>query len=251
MRSRKTTRSETIIITDAHVGKAAENIGAFFRMLEAFEKTDHDLIFLGDIFDLWIAMPRYEKDIHAHFSGWCREQKTNRTIGFLEGNHEFFLADEKADTFTWCAKNAWRRDHSGVLFVHGDQINRKDRMYLCFKKLTKNKITKFILRNLPGGPSLIGSIQLGLNQLNNKYRGYIPEEEIKYFAESRFAEGIDTIFAGHFHREYCYRNDESKELYILPDWLSTQKITLYQERLKMVTTIHWKELDMESKSCQY
>ena len=232
-----------IIVTDAHIGKAAENHAAFFQMLEAFEKTDHDLIFLGDIFDLWIAIPRYEEDIHAQFSAWCRNQITNRTIGFMEGNHEFFLADEKAGSFTWCSQNAWRPDNSGVLFVHGDQINRKDRMYLGFRKLTKNKITKFILRILPWGPSLIGPIQLGLDQINNKNRGYIPEEEIECFAESRFSEGVDTIFVGHFHREYRFSNYQSKELFVLPDWLSTQKITLYQQRPKKITTIHWKELN--------
>jgi UDP-2,3-diacylglucosamine hydrolase len=242
MKSRRTLYSGMIIVTDAHIGPAAENYNTFCRMLEAFEKTDYDLIFLGDIFDLWIALPRYEKDIHAHFRGWCRAQKANRTIGFLEGNHEFFLADEKTDTFTWCAPNAWRRDQNRILFVHGDQINRKDRIYLGFKKLTKNKITKFILRNLPRGPSLIGSIQLGLNQINNKYRCHIPEDEIKSFAESKFDEGIDTIFVGHFHCEYRYHNCGSKQLFVLPDWLSTQKITLYHERLKKVSTIHWREL---------
>jgi UDP-2,3-diacylglucosamine hydrolase len=231
-----------IIVTDAHIDKAAENHIAFFQMLEALEKTDHDLIFLGDIFDLWIAMPRYEEDIHDQFSAWCRNQKTIRAIGFLEGNHEFYLADEKPETFTWCPKNACRRDNTGVLFVHGDQINRKDKIYLGFKKLTKNKITKFILRTLPCGPSLIGSLQGGLNRIDNKNRGYLPEEEIEKFAESRFAEGVDTIFAGHFHREYRYRNYESKELYVLPDWLSTQKITIFQECPKLIKSIHWKEL---------
>jgi len=231
-----------IIVTDAHISEAADNHTAFFRMLEAFEKTDHDLIFLGDIFDLWIAMPRYEKDIHARFSAWCRNQKPLRAIGFLEGNHEFYVADEKPETFTWCSKNAWRRDNTGVLFVHGDQINRKDKIYLGFRKLAKNKITKFILRTLPCGPSLIGSFQLGLSRLNNKTRGYLPGEEIEKFAESGFAAGVDTIFVGHFHREYRYRNYESKELYVLPDWLSTQKITIFQECPKLIKSIHWKEL---------
>lgn len=231
-----------IIVTDAHIGKDAGDQTAFFRMLEAFERTDHDVVFLGDIFELWIAMPRYEEDIHARFSAWCRSQKAIRTVGFLEGNHEFYLAEERPATFTWCSKNAWRRNNTGVLFVHGDQINRKDKMYLIFRKLTKNKIAKFILRTLPYGPLLVRSIQLELNRNNSKKRGYIPEGEIEKFAESRFAEGVDTIFMGHFHREYRYRNAESKELCVLPDWLSTQKITVYQQHPKQITTIPWQGL---------
>ena len=43
-----------------------------------------------NIFDLWIALPRYEDEIHTKFIDWCRKQKHIRTIGYLEGNHEFY-----------------------------------------------------------------------------------------------------------------------------------------------------------------
>ena len=138
-----------IIVTDAHISEARGNHTAFFNMLEAIERTEHDLTFLGDIFDLWIALPRYEKDIHIKFINWCLDQKNNRTIGFLEGNHEYYLANQKAQAFTWCSNDAWWHDGAGTLFVHGDQINRKDIKYLTFRKLIKNSIIKYILRSLP------------------------------------------------------------------------------------------------------
>jgi UDP-2,3-diacylglucosamine hydrolase len=231
-----------IIITDAHINKARGNHTAFFKMLAAIERTEHDLILLGDIFDLWVALPRYEEDLHIKFIAWCLEQKDRRTIGYLEGNHDFFLASQRAEAFTWCSKCAWRQDDAGILFVHGDQINRKDLKYLALKKLVKNSITKYILRYLPFGPGIAKSFKRGLKKTNKKFRIQIPLDEIKFFADNRFAEGIDTIFAGHFHQEYCYRSRESKKLYVLPDWLATQKITLYQKNPKKITTMHWREL---------
>ncbi len=231
-----------IIVTDAHISKARGNHAAFFKMLEAIERTEHDLIFLGDIFELWIALPRYEDDIHKKFIAWCLEQKNNRTIGFLEGNHEYYLASQKAQAFTWCSNDAWWQDDDGTLFVHGDQVNRRDRIYLTFKKLIKNSISKFILRSLPLGPKIAGSIKKGLNKTNIKFRLQIPRDEIKFFADNRFAEGVDTIFVGHFHQEYCYRNQESKKMYVLPDWFGTQKVTLYQKNPKKISTLHWREL---------
>jgi len=231
-----------IIVTDAHIGKAAESRAAFFQMLETVEKTGHDLVFLGDIFELWIALPRYEEEIHTRFSAWCRRQKSIRAIGFLEGNHEFFVAEERPEAFTWCTPNARQLEDSAALFVHGDQINRNDKMYHLFKKLTKNKLSKFILRIQPWGPWLIRSLQPGLNRMNTKDHACIPEKEIEKFAESRFAGGVDTIFVGHFHREYHYCMGESKQLRVLPDWFSTRKVTLYQERSKNITTIPWQEL---------
>jgi UDP-2,3-diacylglucosamine pyrophosphatase LpxH len=231
-----------IIITDAHVSKTKGNHATFFKMLEALEKNDQELIFLGDIFDLWIALPRYEEDIHHDFVSWCRNQKKYRTIGYMEGNHEYYLADEKKQAFTWCSKDTWWRDNAGALFVHGDQINRRDRNYLFFRKLAKNQIAKFIIRNLPLSPGIVESFKQGLEKTNAEFRMYLPRKEIEYFAESRFSEGVDTIFAGHFHQEYLYRNRESKELYVLPDWFSTQKITFYRRSQKSITFIHWKEL---------
>ena len=116
-----------IIIADAHVSKAKGNHAAFFKMLEVLERNNEDLIFLGDIFELWIALPRYEENIHRDFIAWCRKQKKYRTIGYMEGNREYYLSNERGQAFTWCSTDAWWRDDAGALFVHGDQINRKDK----------------------------------------------------------------------------------------------------------------------------
>jgi len=52
-----------IIVTDAHISKTDGNHATFFRMLESLEENNQDLIFLGDIFDLWVALPGYESDV--------------------------------------------------------------------------------------------------------------------------------------------------------------------------------------------
>ncbi len=71
---------------------------------------------------------------------------------------------------------------------------------------------------------------------------HLPREEVKLFAESRFAEGIDTILVGHFHQEYLYCNADSKKLYVLPDWFSTQKVTVFDQKSKKATYLHWKQI---------
>jgi len=231
-----------IIVSDAHISKSRGNHSDFFKMLAAIEKTEHDLIFLGDIFDLWIALPRYEEDIHVNFIAWNREQKNNRTIGFLEGNHEFYLAAQRAQAFTWCSDEAWWQDDAGTIFLHGDQVNRKDKKYLAFRKLIKNNVVEFILRYLPYGPELVMRVKHELKQTNKKFRIQIPWDEIVLFAENRFAAGVDTIFVGHFHQEYCYRNQEFKKMYLVPDWLGTQKVTLYHKNPRKISTLHWRDL---------
>jgi len=231
-----------IIVTDAHISKAAGNQATFFRMLESLGESNQNLVFLGDIFDLWVALPGYESDIHHDFIEWCREQKKHRTIGFMEGNREYYLAAERGQAFSWCSADAWCRDDAGTLFVHGDQINRRDRSYLTFRKLLKNRGAKFILSHLPFGPRIAESCKQRLKQTNTKFRLHLPREEVRIFAESRFAEDVDSIFVGHFHQEYIYRNSDSKSLYILPDWFSTQKATVFDQESKKATCLHWRQI---------
>lgn len=234
-----------IIVADAHISKAQKNHTTFFEMLEFFEGSHQNLIFLGDIFELWVALPDYEKDLHHQFVEWCREQKKYRTIGFVEGNHEYYLGTERAQAFSWFSSNGWYRNDSGTLFVHGDQINHKDRFHLAFRKLLKNSMTRFFLNNLPFGPRYAESFKQRLKQTNTKFRLHLPLEEIKIFAESRFAEGVDTIFVGHFHQEHIYCNSDSKSLYILPDWFSSQKVTVFNQKSKETTFLHWKQINSQ------
>ncbi len=109
-------------------------------------------------------------------------------------------------------------------------------------KLAKNKISKFIIRHLPFGPQIAQSIKRGLKKTNTKFRLQLPEAEIEDFAQARFAEGIKIIFVGHFHRQYLYRNRDSKELHVLPDWFSTQKVTVYHHDVKEIRFLHWEEI---------
>jgi UDP-2,3-diacylglucosamine pyrophosphatase LpxH len=47
---------------------------------------------------------------------------------------------------------------------------------------------------------------------------------------------------GHFHREYTYRRPGSKSLYILPDWYSTQKVTVFDQKSQKATFLHWRQI---------
>ncbi len=235
-----------IIVTDAHISKTRGNQTPFFRMLASFEGNGQELIFLGDIFDLWIALDRYENDIHRDFAAWCRKEKSRRTIGFMEGNHEYYLAEERISDFTWCTRKSWQRDEAGLIFAHGDQINLKDLNYLRFRKLAKNRFSKFIIRHLPFGPELARMVKREIKKTNSRFRVHMPHAEIQSFAEARFAEGIEIIFMGHFHREQLYRNGDGKKLYLLPDWFSTQKITVYDRITKQVRHMQWEALRGET-----
>jgi UDP-2,3-diacylglucosamine hydrolase len=208
------------MIADAHISRNQGNVAAFFEMLTALEDGPGDVVFMGDIFDLWIALPRYENAPHRMFLSWCQRQKGHRRIGFVEGNHEFFLAQGHAAAFTWCTHFPWWRDVEGNLFCHGDRINRDDRNYLVFRQFIKNPITKALLRGLPQGPRLVQHVKRRLKQTRRVFHKTLPRNQLQAFAEARFAEGVARIFLGHFHQSFHYRGPHGGELDTLPDWFS-------------------------------
>lgn len=228
-----------IIISDAHINESIGNHVEFFRMLQVLEKNDEDIIFLGDIFDLWIALSRYESDTHQRFLSWCGSQKKNRQIGFIEGNHEYFLAEERRAFFTWCSNRSYQGDGKGNLFCHGDQINRQDKNYLRFRKMAKNGLMKTALRLIPYGPAFVEQVKARLKFTNHEFRQQLPIKDLEYFAHNRFLSGDHLIFVGHFHQAYRIKGPERQRLYTVPSWFGKGTITHYEERSGNVRHAAW------------
>ena len=233
-----------IIVADTHIEPEGTQEKAFFKMLARLGDSPHDVIFLGDIFDLWIALPGYEGKSQQAFLQWCRQQTSSRMIGFLEGNHEFFVSDEHGDSFSWSTSDSSWRDSEGNLFVHGDQINRNDNRYLLFRRLTKNAVTRTLLRFLPGGPLICNRLGQMLRHTNRQHRLGLPEEQIQYFADQNFANGVETIYAGHFHSTYQYKHTSARTLYLLPAWFESGQVTRIDtnDLQKPVEFVNWKAL---------
>ena len=213
-----------IIITDSHVSDAYGNVDAFFEMLTALSETRDDIVFLGDIFELWVGLNRYEGVIHRDFIRWCKSQKARRAIGFIEGNHEFFVTQKHRDNFTWSSKLGHLDKVQSNLWVHGDLINRADKNYLRFRRLSKNWLTKALVYSLPRGPSFVEKLKAKLKTTNQDFRMGLPKEALNQFAEEQFAKGVRQIIVGHFHQDYKYENANGCILRVLPDWYSNQTI---------------------------
>jgi UDP-2,3-diacylglucosamine pyrophosphatase LpxH len=234
--------SRLILVTDAHVDPAGESASEFFRMLERLEGVAGDIVFLGDIFDLWIALDPYETAVHRRFLAWCRRQKRTRCVGFMEGNHEFFVArGGRAACFSWCTDRPWRRE-GGVLFVHGDRIDRRDIRHLAFRGLTRNPLSIAFLRLLPGGPAFARGIKRLLERPRAAPPAELPAESIGRFAAARRAAGSHTLLVGHFHREGSLPAGPGGTLYLLPDWRSSRRVSLYDPAGRTVASRHWREI---------
>ena len=202
-----------ILIADAHTGKA--NVGAFFEMLEAIADTGETVVFLGDIFDLWIGLPRYETDQHRRFLEWCRRERDRRTIGFVEGNHEFFVVRHHANAFTWSNEIEYV-DPAGHLFVHGDLIDRRDLGYRLYRAVVKNALAHVYLRAGPAAPALVRWIKRSLER--EVCSKPVPRIPMDRFAAHCSARGVRRVFCGHFHPDVDAREVLDRCVVIVPAW---------------------------------
>lgn len=229
-----------IIIADAHAGIKNGLEPEFLAMLKALENSAEDLVFLGDIFDLWIAFPRYEKELHREFLNWCRAQKTRRNIYFVEGNHEFFVNRQRRAAFTAYDDSLNGLQVGKFLFVHGDRVNYNDKNYLRFRKMVKSRVVSFFVRFMPCGPRIVHYVKESMKKANHNFRKYIPKAEIMTFARKTKELDVEILFLGHFHHAEIIKAD-NVTVCMVPDWYKTRQVAFFNPANKHITFLPWQE----------
>ena len=214
-----------LMIADAHL-TCRKPEDDFFRVLDAVARLPGDIgvIFLGDVFDLWIALRGYENDEHRRFLDWCRREKTKRKVVFLEGNHEFFVAKMYGDAFTYAGEDSYR--DGNLLWLHGDRINKRDHGYALLRFIVRNALTRCFLR-LVGptfGPTFAHYVRERLRSTNQAYKHDFPEPYALRFLSSCLPDSV--VFAGHFH-DRVTKTADGRTMEVLPAYANASELAFY------------------------
>ncbi len=209
-----------LVIADAHLcGGEEKRTEDFFRILDQIDSLPRDcaIVFLGDIFELWVALKSYEDPLHARFLSWCRNAIHNRTVVFLEGNHEFYVTQTRHEAFTKVSPH--ELSIGGIRFAHGDRINRADYSYRLLRILLRNPFTR-LLAALCGpffGPAAADKIRRSLKNSNRKHKKFFPENAIeRHLLEMAEQKKKDRLLVlGHFHRS-IRREAHGCTLHVVP-----------------------------------
>src|SRR5213593_264930 len=132
------------LLGDAHLRESDGEVAAFVRFLDALPGDIRTLAILGDLFAVWIGAPdlvrRHHRDV---VEALARLRARGCTLLYIEGNHDFFLHRlYGAGLFDHLATDALdlllagRRAH----LAHGDLVNRRDRKYLVWRAISKNRL---------------------------------------------------------------------------------------------------------------
>ena len=230
-----------LMIADAHL-ICCEPEDEFFRMLDGVSRLPGDvgIIFLGDVFDLWIALRGYENDDHRRFLDWCRREKANRRIVFLEGNHEFFVAKTYPDAFSYSGEDEFR--DGNLLWLHGDRINKRDYAYTLLRFILRNVLTRWFLRVIGPtfGPSFAHYVRERLRTTNQTHKRYFPEAHALKFLASCPVDSV--VFAGHFH-DRLTKTVDGRTLEVLPAYANASELAFYDPAVSSLKVFPADRLD--------
>jgi UDP-2,3-diacylglucosamine hydrolase len=222
------------IVADSHLDESIALAKEFVEMLSQLENP-HTVVFLGDLFKIWLAPQKFWTDLHREtMKGFEQLRDSGSNVVFIAGNREMLLPRKLTDhwkkiiPFTHLSHSDWFLNWGGkrYAFIHGDTINYNDSQYLRWKALTHNIIFEAFFRAIPGALArwIAGRIETMLVNTNQEYKVHYPAKEIQEFAEAVLPE-VDQYFVGHFHRDHEIKVEgASGVLRIVPDWLSQRKV---------------------------
>ena len=216
-----------LVISDLHLGpNTTERNNQFLDFLDAALRQGDSVLIVGDLFDLWFGWPNLTLNYQRPILERMRVlYSSGLQIDYVEGNRDFGIFQLQGNLFRTVATREVQLTWSGkkIHAEHGDLVNRADRQYRLWRRISKNRFTYFLLRHLPSFITLRLALHLekGMRGTNLRQKMYYPEESAQTFASEAAKQGIDLIIVGHFHVQRVIETQAENRtvlLYNLPGW---------------------------------
>jgi len=232
MSQRDGDRKDLVFIGDVHLDRDDPELESFLGFLDGIETTTRCLIFMGDLFNLWIGKrdleQSHQKVVIARLE---RMRKRGLVIRYLEGNRDFqvrraYMGTALDDVAEW---GIVERLGSGSLFaIHGDLANPRDRLYRVWRRMARSRIAWGLFHAVPGSRRfhLAEAMEARLRRANREFKEGFPEEEVRAYAGRFLRQGHDAVILGHFHVE---KDLEARppsppgRVLVLPEWKGSRR----------------------------
>lgn len=216
-----------LLISDLHLEEERPDITRAFLHFLATRATQAEALYiLGDFFEVWIgddAMTPFQESI----AGALRAlSERGVRIYLMHGNRDFMLGQSfchKAGCKLLADPSVVQLCGEPVLLMHGDSLCTRDEGYMRLRRLLRNPLSMFVLRNLP-----LATRRKLARKLRNESRtqtrmkasdiiDVTPELIPGVLAEHR----VRTLIHGHTHRPATHDlevNGQPAKRIVLGDW---------------------------------
>lgn len=213
-----------LLISDLHLHEGRADItDAFLAFLQQHAAHAQALYILGDFFEVWIgddAITPYQRSIAQALS---EVAATGTEIYLMHGNRDFLLGDDfcaLADCQLLKDPSIVKLAGEPVLLMHGDSLCTSDRGYIRLRKVLRNPLVSFVLRNLPlrTRQRLAGDLRQKSKTSTRMKASAITDVNPTAVDHVMAQYKVRTLIHGHTHRPAVHHLPNNKQRLVLGDW---------------------------------
>jgi UDP-2,3-diacylglucosamine hydrolase len=218
---------KTLLISDLHLDPSAPQIARqFVGFLRGEARAARALYILGDLFEAWLG----DDDPDPAVRTIVAELRALRDAGvptyFMHGNRDFLIGSRfAAETGCTLLDDGSLVDVHGeqVLLMHGDVLCTADTSYQRLRRILRNPLTLFVLRNLglesrrKLGRKLRAGSQMHVGTTAPAIMDVTPAAVVEALRNA----GVRTLVHGHTHRPAIHTLDvdgQPARRIVLGDW---------------------------------
>ncbi|YCH19871.1 UDP-2,3-diacylglucosamine diphosphatase [Pseudomonas sp. D1-3] len=216
-----------LLISDLHLEQERPDISrAFLHFLDTRARQAEALYILGDFFEVWIGDDAMTSFQHGIAAALRRLSDSGTRIYLMHGNRDFLLGKafcREAGCTLLGDPQTVELAGEKVLLMHGDSLCTLDIGYQKMRRLLRNPLSLFILRNLPLNTRHKLARRLrseSRSQTRMKASDIVdvtPDEVQRVMARY----GVKTLIHGHTHRPAVHEllvDGQSARRIVLGDW---------------------------------
>lgn len=222
------TRGEDLVfVGDVHLDRDDAHLEAFLSFLDDLRPTVGRVVFMGDLFNVWIGRRELEQ---PHQRAVIERLESMRRDGivirYIEGNRDYRIEDAYVGRALDDSTAGGIEESIGgrrLYAIHGDLANPRDRQYRTWRWVSRSPLAWTILRGIPRRRRMrfVEGLEERLRRANLDFKQEFPETDVRAYAEGFLGRGYDAVVLGHFHVEKDLAATPPSppgRILVLPEW---------------------------------
>ncbi|SHM41761.1 UDP-2,3-diacylglucosamine diphosphatase [Phytopseudomonas punonensis] len=216
-----------LLISDLHLEEERPDISrAFLHFLDTRARQAEALYILGDFFEVWIGDDAMSPFQHGIAAALRRLSDVGTRIYLMHGNRDFLLGKafcREAGCTLLSDPHEVQLAGEKVLLMHGDSLCTLDVGYQKMRRLLRNPLSLFILRNLPLGTrhKLARKLRSESRSQTRMKASDIVDVTPGEVQRVMTQHGVKTLIHGHTHRPATHDmqiDGQPTRRIVLGDW---------------------------------
>lgn len=223
---------DLVFIGDAHLDRDGRHLDAFLAFLDRLAETSSRIVFMGDLFNLWIGRRELEQPHQTAVVEKLEElRRRGAVVRYVEGNRDYRIGQGYVgDALDEATDSGLSESFGGkrLFAIHGDLANPRDRPYRTWRRFSRSAVVWGLFNLMPRRRRLrwAESLETRLRASNLDFKRELPEDDIRTYATSFLESGSDVVLLGHFHAEkdlLVETGRGSGRILVLPLWTESRR----------------------------